>query len=313
VKKNIISIIVGVLLVLLIFNFFVRDKLEIIFQVTIIQLTGSFILAIFLRQISGQSWRLLHYNMNKPVKTLDLFFFPHVQSLWSLLLPFQGSSIFTVLFLKKKHGITLNQSVAFTAFLFSISMFISGVLSLYYFINLNLFDLHYLIVPVALVLNPLLIIICNFFFKKFTPPKLLLFFPKLILQLLLFYKNRKLIIKSLKIEITSLFFNGLWLFYIAKILEINFTTLDCFFIAAITNMSLILKFTPGNLGTTQILTSGVMLSINKSPDEVILITLFASASAIFVNVLIGLTGNYHYFNTINIVRMFKKNIGNKIG
>lgn len=49
---------------------------------------------------------------------------------------------------------------------------------------------------------------------------------------------------------------------------------------------------------------GTMALLNKSPEGAILLTLFASVTTIVLNTVVGLIGNYYYFKTINIRKLF---------
>lgn len=71
-------------------------------------------------------------------------------------------------------------------------------------------------------------------------------------------------------------------------------------ISLIMSVSVIIKLTPGNLGTVQIISGGFMALINSSVENAILITLFASATVLLINFTIGVIGNFYFFKTLNI-------------
>jgi hypothetical protein len=73
----------------------------------------------------------------------------------------------------------------------------------------------------------------------------------------------------------------------------------------IMNVSLILKFTPGNLGVAQLATGGFMALIGYQAEQAVIITLYSQAIMLMLVSTIGLYGNFHYFNTLNVLKLKK--------
>jgi len=69
------------------------------------------------------------------------------------------------------------------------------------------------------------------------------------------------------------------------------------------SISLILKITPGNLGVVQLVSGGIMTMAGYSPDEAVLITLFATAISMALALTVGVFGNFYYFKTLRIFRL----------
>jgi hypothetical protein len=73
------------------------------------------------------------------------------------------------------------------------------------------------------------------------------------------------------------------------------------------SISVIIKFTPDNLGLAQIISAIFMGAIGEKPEQATLITLFASGTTIILISTIGIIGNFYYFKSINFFELLNSN------
>ena len=89
-----------------------------------------------------------------------------------------------------------------------------------------------------------------------------------------------------------------WFMLIAKELGYHEVTFFALLLLSLwRNVSLVLKFTPNNLGIMQVVSGTLFALIHFQPEQGIMISLVASASSLIVAVTVGLAGNFYYFHS----------------
>ena len=307
-KKSIINIssylfTIGLLVV--IFKFFIKqEQLELLKKISALSwlLFSVFVLINYI--LGGLQYLCMKKQYGICLEKKDIVLLPVVMNLWNYIIPVQGSAIFFTLFLRHKYQVKIADSFSVTIFLYLVTLLFSGifgiVFSFYYDIGFSLFTL----ISIIFFLNPLLIIagyqillhipnIRNRFFLgifNFTERVV-----GNLTSLWLDYKNTGFIFLLYILRTVMVVF---WFMLIAR--ELGYGEVTFFALVLLSlwrNVSLVLKFTPNNLGIMQVISGALFALIHFQPEQGIMISLVASASSLIVAVTVGLAGNFYYFHS----------------
>lgn len=311
-NKNIASIVVTIIIVISLIFIIDKDKLNTLSNVSFLNLAISIFFVIVINFISGLQYYLIRKQYGVSLKIKDILILPSVMGLWSYIFPLQGSLIFTTIFFKSKFNMKISESLAITVFLYLVTICFGGVFILIYALSLSHISILLVIISLFFIFNPLLIRLLNHILSKLPNSKwrivnlIFSFTQKTVENTNDLWKNTSSAILLFIIKVVHLFIFIFWLYFIAYALHFDFTFLEVAIISIVMQMSLIIKLTPGNLGTVQIIIGSLMQLMGKSGADAIIITLFATGTTMLVNFSLGLFGNFHYFRTINVFSMFKQ-------
>ena len=129
----------------------------------------------------------------------------------------------------------------------------------------------------------------------------------LIENVLSLWSDIRLTLKSLILKIIHTVLYSIFLYYLSSILALNLSIIDVILIGLISELSLVLKITPANLGINQLLSGISIAIIGKSPEDAVILTIFSTLVSTALNASIGVVGNYYFFRTIRFKKLFKKN------
>lgn len=303
VKKNIFSFILTIGLLIVIYHLVDKDHWQVLKNVSIIQIFYSIIFALVIQAFSGFQYYLVRKEFGVKLEVKDIFLLPSMMGLWSFILPFQGSLIFSTLFFKHKYKMKIQDSFSINIYFYMVTLSFTGLIGLLFSFKENMYLCWFRILSIIFLLNPLLIILLRITLEniKFPLNKMvkisLLFLNNLSNNINRLWGNYFFTVKIIMINIIKIVISIAWFYYIAKILGYNLSIFEIALISLIMNVTYIIKITPGNLGTSQLITGGFMGLIGSSSDEAILISLIATTTLIIINITLGLLGNYLLFNT----------------
>ena len=267
----------------------------------------SLVFASVIQNISGIMYYYTRKQYGVSLRLTDIFLFPSVMGLWNLILPIHGSLIFSTIFFKIKYKMNVSQSLSINVYLYMLTIAFTGLVGLMLSISH-----HYLcswlgIISLLLLCNPLLLPVVDKIFKYNTVVhngllfKTQQFVSSIFINTKSMWSNPVFVLKMTFLKTVHLLLSIIWFYYIAAILEFDLSFLEVALISLVASATLIIKITPGNLGTTQLLTGAFMGVVGYSPEQAIMITLFASATVFILNLTVGLYGNYHYFRTFSLL------------
>ncbi|MFW5803692.1 MAG: lysylphosphatidylglycerol synthase domain-containing protein [bacterium] len=304
-KKNIISFIFLVTLLAIVY-IYIEEKIYILLKVSYLEILFSILFALSLHFFSGIQYYFIRKQFGVSLKKKDVFFLPSVMGLWSFIMPFQGSLIFTTYFFKKKYNMKISESLSINIYLYLITLFFTGLFLLIFLFTSNNYNTLLIIISILLIINPILVKFTRILLDKTNISKhkivnkIRSFVISVFSSTNFLWSNTRFTIIILSTYIIKLIISIFWFYYIAHILSFNMSLFEIALISLIMSVSVIIKLTPGNLGTVQIISGGFMALINSSVENAILITLFASATVLLINFTIGVIGNFYFFKTLNI-------------
>lgn len=269
----------------------------------------SVIFAFVVYSTSGLQYYFIRKNQNITLKIEDIFLLPIVGNLWSYLIPFQGNSIFVTLFFKLKYGVSLDESIAVSVFMYLTTIFFAGLVGLLLSV-LNL-DSNYYLFWISLVVTFSPIFFLSFFKYTSKPSELLKkkqnyfykvieFFKKVGLQTNILLMDKQLIVKVLFLNILRTIMIGFWFYYLAFELKIDVSFLAFILLSLLMDVSVIIKMTPDNLGTIQLVSAGLFAGIGYKPEYGVILTLLSSATCLFLLFTVGILANLKYLRSFNI-------------
>ncbi len=305
-RRNILPFILTIALLVLLYFIVDKDKWLVFTNIDFIDIFTLLFIAVIIQLFSGIQYYLIRKQFGVSLKLKDIFLLPSVMGLWSFLMPVQGNLIFTTYFFKRKYNMKISESLSINIYLYLVTLSFTGIFILFFTISNHQFLSWLSLIACILSLNPLLIVILNIAFNKIGDSKFRIirkvqdFLSSVINNTKDLWMNFKFTLLILLINIIKLILSIVWFYFISKVLGFDLSLLDVALISLLMSASLIIKITPGNLGTVQFITGGFMGLIGFSPDQAILITLLASTIVLILNFTVGIYGNYYYFKTMNI-------------
>jgi len=316
---NIISYVFTLILLILVIRFFLTSKEIILIQkVGIFSVTISIMFALISYLLSGLQYSILVKQYGIKLEKKDIIFLPIVMPLWSFIFPIQGSGIFFTLFLTRKYKIKVVESLSTTIFLYLLVLFYGGIFGTIFCLYYKIFSL-FTFISLFLLLIPLFIIITNMILILL--PNLnnmyihgIISFIKNLIKILALrfidYKNSLII---LFISIIQMIVNTFWCLWISTDLGYNNPT----FVSLIVlvnwmQISLVIRFTPNNLGISQIISGALFSLMSIAPEQGIMISLISTVTCTIIALTLGVVFNFYYMRKLDI-HMSQKALSQKVG
>ena len=297
-----------VVLLFIVFRIFIKkNELDLLMKIDLYTLVLFFIFALIIYLINGLQYFFLKDQYGIKFEKKDFILLPVAMNLWSFIIPMQGSAIFFSFFLKKKHNIKVADSLSITIFLYLVTLFFAGFLGLVFTIIYEKIFSLFSLISLLLLLNPLFVFIAY---------KIILVIPdlkiKLIMHIFNFIKgivvnmskmwlDYKNVGAILLVSILQMVIIAFWYLSIAQALGYhNITFLSLLLLALWMHVSLIIRFTPNNLGVTQIVSAILFSLISLSPEQGVMISLIASAVTMVIAFTLGVGANIYYLKRWHI-------------
>lgn len=211
---------------------------------------------------SGMQYYMSLRIMGCKLAPRDIFFFPYMQSLWGVLIPFQGASVFAVFYLKKHYSFHMTQSAAMILFLYLFNVVFGGLAGVIYSLCAETFSVMLFVFALAGVCSPLFLYAVNLLLLKYSAAFPV---PESIREIIVsFFKSFDILLQNIKNITVLLFFQilrqvcwGVAFVILARQLVADVGFLWGYLVAVSQELSLIVKFTPGNLGMNEAVTAFV--------------------------------------------------------
>lgn len=269
-----------------------EEQRKLFFSVPLSNHFISILLVIPLYLIGGIEFRLLYDKISKIKLSLyDTITLPLVINLWGIIIPFQGSFIYTVSYIRSKYKKSITESVQVYVISFSISMAFAGLVGIFYelFFNFSHSPL-FMIISILLLTNPYILFLTSklpLSFKTSKSKWLNWFLRKLNSLVLPEAFDKELIIYLGFINIMTIAFTTLWSYYIAISLNINLTIIQLVLISLLMKITLLIKLTPGNIGFSQFASGGIAMLVGGSMNDGFLLSSFQYLTMIITAFTIG--------------------------
>ncbi len=237
-------------------------------------------------------------------------------NLWGFIIPFQGSFLYLVTFMKLKYKSSILNTTYIYAYLFLLSMTISGFLGVFFFIKYNSVSILFLILSVLLLINPIIIIYLNKLLQKFEPRKSCLIIKikhdieQIVNNLGTLIKGKYVVLTIIGFNLLSTFIYAIWSYWVALEYNINITFLAILIMTFLLKITMLMKFTPGNLGLAQFATGGIIVLLGGKAADGFLISLFQSLTYLITAFSLGIIftiNNFSYFSLSELKNMILSN------
>lgn len=228
--------------------------------------------------------------------TLDIFYLPYSMNVWGYIIPFQGSLVYFLLFLKAKFNKQPIKLFAFYIWLFFLELSIDGLLglALLFFFKAYIFLTPLFLLMTANILVGLLVV------RRFSKIKVLsssTFLTKIFSQVKLgldsisafsSYNYFQLSVLS----VANTFLSALSSFTIVWYFKLDVAFPALFLITVLLRISLLFKFSPGNIGFAQLASGGLFALLGLPPEIGVLISLWQQSVGLILSVPLGLYGTW---------------------
>jgi hypothetical protein len=226
----------------------------------------------------------------------DLFFLPYSMNVWGYIIPFQGSIVYFLLFLKAKFDQQPVKLFAFYMWLFFLELSIDGVLGLTLILY---FKSYFFLTPlfISMIFSILAGILFVHGVAKIKSLNSNPIFSKLHSQIKpgldsvsAFSIHDYSQLSFLSIANTSLSALSSYLIIWHFELEVSFPAL--FLITVLLRISLLFKFSPGNIGFAQLASGGLFALLGLPPEIGVLISLWQQSIGLILSIPLGLYGTW---------------------
>lgn len=225
----------------------------------------------------------------------DVFFFPYMQSLWGVLIPIQGTSVFALFYLKRRYSFQMTQSVAMILFLYLFNVIFGGLAGMVYVFCAETFSTMLFVFSLAGILSPLFLYLFNMLLLKYggalpVPGRIRDAIITFFQSFDLLFKDIRTLVVLLLLHVLHQLCRTLVFVILAKPLEPNAGFLWGYLVTVSQEISLILRFTPGNLGVAQAV-SGFVSHFTGIPMSIGLIVALIDSLLVLIQVFVlGGTG-----------------------
>jgi hypothetical protein len=315
-KNILIYVFTFILIVIVVSNFVTEEQINLLKEISNFEISVSITIALAIFSVSGfQFSYILKRTTGVRLSIIDRITFPISRNLWSYLVPFQGSLAYSLVFNKFKYKVKLIDGFSINLYIILFNFFFTGIIGLYYSLNLEKRSFLIFILSFLFAASPLLLILTNIIINKIKIPEKIIF-KFLFLNIQKAATSISNLFKDLNFTINIFIFNiihtlitTLWFYWTVWIFKLNIDFISVILLALILKTSLIFRLTPGNVGIEQLLFGGIFFLIGYDPKTGVLISLFHKSITIFLSFSIGVLFtllNFKYFSLNKILDSIKK-------
>ncbi len=278
-----------------------KYDLQAIKNIRFVDYVYSTFFALIIYTLSGIQYYYVRKNFGVTFKKIDILLFPIVQNLWSILIPFQGSLIFSTFFFKKRYGISISDSFSIGIYIYLFTIVLTGIIGILVYISLPVSNIYILTISVLFILSPLYIWLGYWALKMRLKPshtitqKVFNKLEKVITQTLILGSKKQLTGQIFLLNILRKLVTAAWFYWIATLFELELSFLSVMFISLLLDISIAIKITPDNLGVAQLISGFSALLLGSNMEDGVLLSLFSSVTSLILVATIGVYGNFHFF------------------
>ena len=312
-RKTIAYLLAVIFIFISLFVLIRGDYLSLITKISLGDFFISVIIALSVFFLSGCKIAYLSSSqLGVKLGFADIVTLPMAMNFWSYVIP-KGGMLYSTFFLKAKYGIKAAHGFSITVYIYFMMVVLAGFFGLYYTISRGfLFSLGTL-VSVVLILSPFIMKLLDMILGV------------LPLGELPFTKNVQGIIHSIISNSTTLWSNipattvifiltlghiilrVFWLYWAVHVFEMDVPLIALIELALIAQLSIIIRFIPGNIGLNELISGGALSILGGTMGEGILISLFMRFSTLVLTFTLGTLSvivNVKHFNMKSLKTMF---------
>lgn len=282
---NIASYLVTIVLLAVVLRFFVKpDQFRIFLEISYPELALMIFLSLGAYFWGGIEMYALRGNFHFAMEKKDILLLPLGMNLWGMLLPFQGAMAYMTVFLKRKYDVKISESFSISLFLYLLSIFLSGLLGLFFYVWYGIDSPIFAIVSSLFLLSPVFAVAAHLVMVRLPAPRIR-FIRKVwdfgenilsgIRQLCCDHRTVSILLAIYAARMGNMLLLHWW---IVQILHYDNVEIPALLLLNLWNMlSLLIKFTPNNLGISQVISGALFAVIGLNVEQGIMISLVSSA------------------------------------
>ncbi len=223
----------------------------------------------------------------------DTLTLPMVMNFWGYVIPVQGSFVYSAFYLKKKYNTSVSSMAGVYLSIMSISLSLGGLFGIVFYLSNHSTNILFLSLTTIFLFNPLLIIlsslmlskskIINHLLGKYS--KILLDFTKPIIY---YFKQPKLIVQTVILDAAAVVVFSIWSYWISETYDLQIPFLALLITAFLIKLTLLFKFTPGNLGLVQIGMGGIFSLLGLDFSSGVFISMYQLVCLVVISFPISL-------------------------
>lgn len=301
--KNLVSWLLGVFLFAVAFWMAFREYPDVWGIKTLpILILGILISALsFCIQGVELSWLLKKDGVN--IKRLDLLTLPFSMNFWGYFIPFQGSFLYFLTFIKSKYGVSVFSLTGAYFWLFFLGLSVDGIMGLMLLVQ---FQASWLLILWLMGMACSVFVLHGLAAMNHVKDikvgqgwkgKIIQRIQMALEGFSQFKAADYLRFAGISMLLTAL--TSLWGWQISKEFDLGIDLAGVFYATVLMRIGLLLKITPGNLGVLQLGSGAVFSALGYSASAGIFISVWQQASMLLVSIPIGLAGtwlNRHQFS-----------------
>lgn len=296
-----------IIIIIVIYYLIDRDYISYLKNISLLNYCVSCLIALLIYCTSGFQYFFFQKKNERHFDLYDIGLIPIVSNLWSFIIPFQGSLLFSTLYLKSKYKLSITNSFSINIYLYLLTVVFAGATGLLFAGVNDMLCSWFGIISLALLLSPCFILFCYFILNRYKPVfqnRFLTFISDTILSISTniskLLSDKSYTFKVLMLHITRTLLCVIWFQWIAYSLGLSVSFHAILLLSLLMDVSLIIKLTPDNLGVAQVFSGILMASAGLEPHIGVLISLFSSITAMSIIFTIGIAGNYYCMKQLNI-------------
>lgn len=309
-KKVLISVfsfIAGVLLLYLGLKFFLTpEELRFIVSQPLRFHFWAFLLVVPTYLFGGvQTFILLRMMYKRSISAYDIITLPFVIGLWGFLIPFQGSYLYNSIYFKAKYKISIINTTSISLVSLSVSLLIAGILGMAYS-YFAYWNPYFLILSILLLVHPVFIfallkIVKQVKLSKYGYVERIADRIEIVFNDYLRSINVKNIAILIAMNLVDTFGIALWIFWVSTQLGFDLSFFQLLMLQFFMKITILFKFTPGNLGVNQFASSAIILLVGGTIAEGFTLSLYQSAISVIAAFTLG-----SVFSVVNMKHFFNK-------
>ena len=202
----------------------------------------------------GMQTKNLIEPLGVKLKKIEAFMLAIITGFYNIITPAHGGMAIRAVYLKKKYQFTYTNFLSSLAGMYVITFAIAsliGLISTYFiFLRTQIYSLPITLIFAGLFLPLLTIIIVSPKFKE-TKSKNINRFIRVINGWNIIRKNKKVVLTCVLVTTTAIFLNSMIQIISFTAVGVTITIYQALFLAAIANIAILIRLTPGNLGVQE--------------------------------------------------------------
>ena len=291
--KRIGAFILSVLLLYIGFKYLIsKEQRDLFFAIPLTTLLTSVLICIPSFILSGIELRFLYNKVSKiKLTAYDTATLPIVINLWGVLIPFQGSFIYTTAYIHSKYKKGIGHSAKVYLLSFSISLALAGLIGILYASFSNIaFSIYFIMLSALLVFNPLGLVVLEQLLSRYKDIKHE-WLSKIINKASKLFGtehiDKKLLFYLVLLKICNIATSAIWAYWVTITFRINLTVIQLLLILLLTNLTALIQITPGNIGVNQIASGGLAILVGGTMNDGFFLSAFQFLSNFTIAITLG--------------------------